>query len=318
MAKTIRKTSKEPIKLPYILLEMFLVTILIISTYLYFDINNKIKKENKSLDNLKNTYEENINILKEKEKSLNELNQQIEKYNDLDKEIENTKNEFFNTVKQLEQDIKDGKSNKKIAYMTFDDGPYFNTYKVLDILDRYDVKATFFTTNVNGKVYYEETDTYNYDLFKEYIKRGHTIANHTYTHAIFKGLYDSVDTFMDSLMRQHEHIKEEANGYETKIVRFPGGSGTAGNLKYPIIEALREKGYGWVDWNAYDGDGWDLRTQSEAWGYLKKSLDENIEVILFHDYCKITTDLLPEFIEYMQDKGYILLPLFYDSVMINK
>ena len=51
---------------------------------------------------------------------------------------------------------------------------------------------------------------------------------------------------------------------------------------------------------------------------MKASIDEPIEVILFHDYSKITTSLLPEFIEFLQNKGYILLPLFYESNMIHK
>ena len=61
-----------------------------------------------------------------------------------------------------------------------------------------------------------------------------------------------------------------------------------------------------------------LKSKTEAWKNMKASIDEPIEVILFHDYSKITTSLLPEFIEFLQNKGYILLPLFYESNMINK
>ena len=61
-----------------------------------------------------------------------------------------------------------------------------------------------------------------------------------------------------------------------------------------------------------------LKSKTEAWKNMKASIDEPIEVILFHDYSKITTSLLPEFIEFLQNKGYILLPLFYESNMIHK
>ena len=89
-------------------------------------------------------------------------------------------------------------------------------------------------------------------------------------------------------------------------------------LKNEIIAELKKLNYGWVDWNGFDGDGGMLKTKAEAWKNMKASINEPIEVILFHDYSKITTSLLPEFIEFLQNKGYILLPLFYESNMINK
>ena len=313
MEKNVRRSKTK-----YLIIEIFLLLLIGISLYVFFNYQSKLDNNKKEYSKLLDTYKEKEQNAISIDNELEKINENIKAYENIDKEIENTKKTYFETAKQLENDIINGKSNKKIAYLTFDDGPYFNTYKVLDILDKYNIKATFFTTSVNGKVFFEETNDYNYALYKEYLKRGHTIANHTYTHGIFKGLYNNVDSFMDAVIKQEEHIKEQTNGYITNIVRFPGGSGTAGSLKYPIIEALRQRGYGWVDWNAYDGDGWDLRTVDEAWGYLRKSINEDIEVFLFHDYCKITTDILPDIIKYLQDRNYIFLPLFYESTMINK
>ena len=188
----------------------------------------------------------------------------------------------------------------------------------MDILDKYNVKATFFTTSINKDKCYDNKNEDCYKLYKEYVKRGHTIANHTYTHGIWKGLYKSTESFMEAVQMQEDHIKTQTGGYITNIVRFPGGSSTAGKLKQPIIEALRKKGYGWVDWTAQDGDGGSLSSTDQAWNNLTASVNDNIEVILFHDYDPFTTAILPKAIEYLQDKGYILLPLFYDSNMINK
>ena len=305
-------------KIFYIAIEILLLFSIILSLVVYFKSNKRLNDKKSNYNQLINEYLEKEKIAISLDEKIDKINNEIAFYKDIDKEIKNNQTEYFKIVKQLEDDILDGKSDKKIAYLTFDDGPYLNTYKVFDILDKYNVKATFFTTSVNGKVYYEEKNNYNYDLYKEYLRRGHTLANHTYTHGIFKGLYDSVDSFMDATLNQEEHIKNLTNGYITNILRFPGGSGTAGNLKYPIIEALKEKGYGWVDWTAHDGDGGNLRSEEQAWSTLKGSINSNIEVILLHDYCVITTDILPEIIEYLQGKGYILLPLFYESNMINK
>ena len=159
-----------------------------------------------------------------------------------------------------------------------------------------------------------------YQLYPEYLKHGHTIANHTYTHAIFKGLYHSTDTFMRALELQHEQVKTQTNGYIMNILRFPGGSDTANHfkIKETIISRLKDKGYGWVDWSAQDGDGGYLPDKDVAWNRFTKSIDENIEVVLFHDYSNITTSILPEAIEYLESQGYVLLPLFYESSMIHK
>ena len=111
---------------------------------------------------------------------------------------------------------------------------------------------------------------------------------------------------------------KKKTGVVTNIMRFPGGSSTAGNLKNNIIKELRKNNYGWVDWTAQDGDGGSLKSATAAWNNFVGSIDENIEVVLFHDYNNITLSILPKAIEYLQSKNYILLPLFYDSVMINK
>lgn len=174
------------------------------------------------------------------------------------------------------------------------------------------------TKIMNGEYCYDNKSANCFLLYKEYVKRGHTIANHTYTHGIRSGLYNSVNSFMDAINRQEEHVKNQTEGYLTNIVRFPGGSSTAKGLKPAMIEALQKKGYGWVDWNAGDGDGGRLDSTDQAWSNLKSTINENIEVILFHDYSRITTSILSEVIVYLRDNGYQLYPLFYDSVMVHK
>lgn len=295
---------------------LLLVTVLGIISYFYFD--KKLKEKIKNNTNI----EEETNIkTKELNEKIDELAALVEEalsYNGLDKKVDELRSEYFKTIKELEDQIISGKSNAKIAYLTFDDGPYYNTYKVLDILDKYNVKATFFTTSINGENCYDNKNENCYKLYKEYVKRGHTIANHTYTHGIRRGLYSSTESFMDAVIKQEEHIKNQTGGYVTNILRFPGGSPTAGSLKNPIITQLRKRGYGWVDWTAQDGDGGNLKTKEQAWSTFKSSINQNIEVVLFHDYNYITTSILPDAIEYLKNKGYILLPLFYESNMINK
>ena len=287
-----------------------------IISYFYFD--EKIKEQKKEIQDNDEKYLAKDEELKTKKEELEIETNKLKEFDNIDSKIDELKKEYFMSIKELEDAILSGKSDKKIAYLTFDDGPYYNTYKVFDILERYNVKATFFTTNINGENCYDKKSENCFKLYKEYVERGHTLANHTYTHAIFRGLYNSVDSFMDAVVKQEEHIKEQTGGYVTNIVRFPGGSRTSGKLKDGIIEKLRERGYGWVDWSAQDGDGGDLKSKEQAWSNLTSSIDDKIEVILFHDYNNITIAILPDAIEYLQNKGYILLPLFYESNTINK
>lgn len=274
------------------------------------------------LDSKTNTLNNQLSIKKKnyekKQKELSNLENEIKDYKNIDSAIENYKKDYFEAIKKLEDDILAGKSDRKIAYLTFDDGPYYNTYKVLKILNENNVKATFFTISMNGEYCYDNKSENCYSLYKEYLKGGHTIANHTYTHAIRGGLYNSTESFIDAIERQENHVRNLTDGYTTNIVRFPGGSAQAKGLKDPIIQQLREKGYGWVDWTANDGDGKALYSHDQAWNNLYSTIDDNVEVILFHDYNQITTEILPDVINYLRNNGYELYPLFYESNMINK
>lgn len=298
--------------------ESVILTIILILWIIIISLNRLTYHNNKKMNPLEDKLHKTELKINDKKNKLNEINNNITNYSNIDEAILNTKKEYFSNIKSLEDDIIAGRSDKKIAYITFDDGPYYNTYKVLDILDEYDVKATFFTISMNGEYCYDNKDENCFSLYKEYVKRGHTIANHTYTHAIFKGLYSSTDSFLDAIDRQEAHIKEQTDGYVPNIVRFPGGSSTAKGLKEPIIEGLRERGYGWVDWSANDGDGGGLFSTEQAWGNFTSTINDNIEVILFHDYNHYTTEILPDVITYLRDNGYEIYPLFYESNKINK
>ena len=208
-----------------------------------------------------------------------------------------------------------------LSFTSFD-RPYYNTYKVLNILKKYKVKATFFTTNINGEKCFDNRSKNCHEVYAAINKDNHTLANHTYTHGWNRGLYKSASSYISAVKKQEELIKQKT-GVITNITRFPGGSGTpiaqGGKSRFnQMVAELRKNGYGWVDWTAQDGDGGSLNDKATGRKNFKNSINESIEVVLFHDYNKTTTDLLPEFIEYLQNKGYILLPLFYDSVMINK
>ena len=144
------------------------------------------------------------------------------------------------------------------------------------------------------------------------------MANHTYTHGWNRGLYRSTESFMDAIKKQENLIKEKT-GITTNIARFPGGSSTPGYTKGKAMkQALLKAGYGWVDWTASDGDGGSLPNYETGMKNFKGTIGDKLEVVLFHDYHQVTTAMLPEVIKYLRNNNYIILPLFYDSVMVNK
>lgn len=247
------------------------------------------------------------------------LKQEIDDLNNIDNNIINSKNEVFKLAKELEQKIIKNESDKKIAYLTFDDGPYYATNDFLKVLKKHKVKATFFTIGLDKENCFDNRSKKCNELYKKVVDQGHTIANHTYSHLIFNGLYSNASNLIKQVKKQEKLIKDKT-GVTTNIFRFPGGSGTA---KYygafnSAVKELRKNNYGWVDWSAANGDGGDPGTKSQALARFKDEINEDIEVVLFHDYSRVTLSMLPDAIEYLQKKGYVLLPLFYDSVKINK
>ena len=307
--------TKGRIKQIFIIINFIIFALLLFFTYQKYQ---QYHNNNTEKDKIVKLYQKITDDKEIDSDKIKEINDKIDELNNIDDKIKNTREEVYKLSSELEKKIKNNETNKKIAYLTFDDGPYYNTYKVLKILKDNKVKATFFTTNTNGEHCYDNKEKNCHTVYAEIAKDNHTIANHTYTHGLKRGLYTSVDTFMDAVKKQENLIKEKT-GVTTNILRFPGGSSTPGRTKGKAMkEALYKAGYGWVDWTAGDGDGGWLTKYEVGWKNLMNTLGEKIEVILFHDYDNITTALLPEAIKYLRNNNYIILPLFYESVMIHK
>ena len=314
MGKSRRKAKKGSILVTI----FFSIGILLLSAATVFSYlkSTKEMEKNKTLNVTLNEVKENNINYKENNKKLIEQKEELE---NIDDKIANKKTEVFTLASQVEKKIKSKETKYKIAYITFDDGPYHLTDSIIATLKKYKVKATFFTIGLNKDVCFDNRNYSCAGTYKKIVDNGHTIANHTYSHLIFDGLYSSTNSFITQVKKQEDMIKERT-GVTTNILRFPGGSSTAAayGVKNGAIQKLREMGYGWVDWTAQDGDGGSLNDYNTGWRNLTGSINESIEVILFHDYNTTTASILPKAIEYLENNNYILLPLFHDSVMVNK
>ena len=200
---------------------------------------------------------------------------------------------------------------KKVVYLTFDDGPSTtNTPEILDVLDRYNVKATFFTL---GKSIEGNEEAKN--ILKETARRGHAIANHTYSHD-YSYLYPNrtmnVDNIISDIEKNNSIMKEVlGEDFSTRVIRFPGGY-WSWEGRTAMKEAMEQNGYYNVDWNALNKDAEGKQKNADE---LLQSTKETVEalgpdadsvVFLMHDtYGKEeTVKALPQIIEYLQEKGF--------------
>ena len=200
---------------------------------------------------------------------------------------------------------------KKVVYLTFDDGPSTtNTPQVLDILDNYNVKATFFV--LGSSIDKSEKAK---EVLKETVKRGHAIANHTYGHD-YSYLYPNrtmnVDNILSDLEKSQNSMKAVlGKDFSTRVIRLPGGY-WSWQGRTPMKEAMDNKGYYNIDWNALNKDAEGKKKNADE---LLQCVKESVEflgpnadsvVLLMHDtYGKEeTVNALPRIIEYLQSQGF--------------
>lgn len=190
----------------------------------------------------------------------------------------------------------------KIMYLTFDDGPSRNTEKILDILDEYKVKATFFVTG-------ENPDYYN--MIAEEKKRGHAIGVHTFSHD-YKNIYSSEEAYYKDVDKVNSLIKKQINE-SVRILRFPGGVSNTVSRKFHIgimsklSKSVLEKGYQYYDWNASNGDGNCFNSVDTLVSTgLKEVRDKDEVMMLMHDGSsnKATVQALPILLKSYQSQGY--------------
>ena len=248
--------------------------------------------------------------------------------NNEDKESENIKDKEEDIiVKSLKDDVHaiDAKlvqnklkkwnytreDNRKIAYLTFDDGPSTTvTPEILEVLKANNIKGTFF---VIGSAI--DNSDESKEILKEIAKDGHAIGNHGYTHD-YKILYPNrtvdVKAFMNDIKRGEAALKSVlGEDFHTRVIRFPGGHNS---WKLNGIDSVLEKeGYVYIDWNTLNGDaeGRSKMSSNQLVDRLKSTVadlnnNNNEIVVLMHDtYGKETTaQSLQSIIDHLKALGY--------------
>ena len=186
--------------------------------------------------------------------------------------------------------FKSNTNNQMKIAITFDDGPHpKNTKKILDVLEKYNVKSTFFVVGINVKNYP--------DAFCKIVNKGHEIGNHTYSHSILKSMSVS------DIKKEIEDTEDALNDfYETapKLIRPP-----CGLYDNKLLKIAKDKNYKIVLWTI-DTKDWAHSSADDMVNAVIKNIKSG-DIILFHDYISgvdNTPEALKIIIPKLQEMGY--------------
>ena len=187
----------------------------------------------------------------------------------------------------------------KVVYLTFDDGPSNLTIPLLDVLDQYKVKATFFLI---GK-----TDPQSIKEMKEIVNRGSVVGVHSYTHQ-YKAIYATPAAFLDDFKRMHDLLLK-TTGVDTYIYRYAGGSENSynHNTAKAIISEMNRRGYTYYDWNVSSGDAERGATAQSIYSQTINGVHgHSHSVVLFHNtkFKGDTLSQMAKIIQTLQKEGY--------------
>ena len=178
---------------------------------------------------------------------------------------------------------------EKVIYLTFDDGPIPEiTEWVLDLLDQYNVKATFFCVGDNVRKYP--------DVYEEVLRRGHKTGNHTFNH--LQGLKTPTNDYLANVDEASKLIKSE-------LFRPPHG-----HMRLPQYFALRDR-YQIILWDVVTRDYSKKQTPEQVLNNVK-NYARNGSIVVFHDSLKAEKNMkyaLPLAIEWLMEQGYVFKTL---------
>ncbi len=257
----------------------------------------------------------------EKESLASQLQAAIAEKERLEQENKNLKSEIEQLKiekhrNELQDAIRLNKVNQAdtaesgICYLTFDDGPSDNTLKILNILDTYNVKATFFVVGTAKTQY-----------LPQIANRGHAIGLHTKTHK-YDIVYKDINSYLEDI-KGISDIVYSKTGIRSNIIRFPGGSSNKISSNYckgimtDLSQRMPELGYSYFDWNVVSGDADAVSVPAATIvnNVLTRAKGQKSICVLMHDTSAkgTTVEALPAIIEGLKKMGFRFAPLTAES-----
>ena len=177
----------------------------------------------------------------------------------------------------------------KTVFLTFDDGPIPEvTPWVLDLLDKYGIKATFFMVGDNVRKHPE--------TFAEVVRRGHSVGNHTMHH--LQGSIVTTKRYVADIDEAHALINSPLFRPPHGIIRWKQAAAIKENMRIVMYDLVSR-------------DYSKKASPEEVLENVKKYA-RNGSIIVFHDSLKARKNLeyaLPKAIEWLKENGYKILPI---------
>ena len=192
-----------------------------------------------------------------------------------------------------------------IIYLTYDDGPSGYTSRLLDLLDSYGVKATFFVVNTGYG-----------DTMARAAASGHTVAIHSATHN-YEKIYSSEEAYFNDLYYM-QSIIQSYTGQTPMMLRFPGGSSNSVSKFNPgimtrLVQLVEEKGFRYFDWNVSSEDAGGVTNGwvEVAYNVIRGVSVRGTSVVLMHDSNGMCVRATERIIQWGLANGYTFAALTY-------
>lgn len=295
----IKEENKEKLlKYRYILMVVLGIIIILLIIFIGVIINKNSDKNGSNI--VANKENQNNN---EDEAMLIELNKKKEEEEKREQE-------------RIEREKKEEENAKGIIYLTFDDGPSSDTTpRILDILEKKNIKATFFVVRYSDK---------NKDIIKRAADMGETIGLHGYTHT-YSEVYRSADTCIENFRKMQDQVMQ-TTGKKSNIIRFPGGSSNTVSRKYcegimtELSQRVIDEGFRYFDWNIDSDDAGHAKTSEDVYKNVTSKLKENrSNVVLMHDFSnnEKTINALERIIDYGLENGFVFRKITEETPMVT-
>lgn len=198
------------------------------------------------------------------------------------------------------------------VYLTFDGSPNANTNNILDVLEEYGVKATFFVVG-------DESDEAK-EIYKRIVEDGHTLGMHSYSNQ-YSTIYASTEAFSEDFDQISGYL-QEVTGTKSLYYRFPGGSSNEiSNVNMAeFVRILNDKGVTYYDWNVSAGDAASDYTEEDIITNVTEGVSRyKTSVVLLHDGedKSTTVEALGPLIEALQKMDAKILPIDENTNVIQ-
>ena len=197
----------------------------------------------------------------------------------------------------------------KTIYLTFDDGPSEHTLELLEVLAKYNVKATFFVTG-SAKLEY----------LPQIAASGHSIGLHSATHN-YGQIYASEDAFFADLYKM-QNLVEQRLGYKVWLMRFPGGASNRVSAKHDggikimsrLTKSVVDQGFYYYDWNVDSNDAGGAKTANEVFrNVIQGCAKRENSFVLQHDIHGFSVDAVERIIQWGLENGFTFEKITADS-----